>query len=295
MTSGMTQGKTRSRLIGLGLAISSLFTASVIGPVRADDKAQQLIKQVRAAIGGDSKLNSITSLELSGKLNRSAGGRSSTNDVTLSVLLPDKFKRVEVASGGAVEYTRTVAMDGDDGWIDLSSPNGFGPKGAYMKSASGNQDAQKAQIDAVRVDFTRILVSLLLAAPTANSVEFKYAGEAKMDNLQVDLLDAAGPGGLAMRLFIDKQTHHPVLMTYDAQAKPGDAAGGGKGGDKGDKTAAKPEIQKVQVLLADYRPEEGILLPHQITKAANGQTFEEMSIAKYKINPSLKPQSFKKK
>jgi hypothetical protein len=80
-------------------------------------------------------------------------------------------------------------------------------------------------------------------------------------------------------------------MTYDAPAKPGTAASG----NQGDKGSAKPEPQKVQVLLADYRSEDGILLPHQITRAINGQTFEDLQIAKYRINPSLKPQSFKKK
>ncbi|HWX41686.1 MAG TPA: hypothetical protein VN345_11100 [Blastocatellia bacterium] len=290
----MIPRKTRTKLIGLGLAISCALSASMIAPARADNKAQEVIKQVRAAIGGDSKLDSIASLEMSGKLTRSLGGKSVTSDLTLSVLLPDKFKRVEVASGGAVEYTRTVAMDGDEGWVDLSSPNGFGPKGAYMKSAAGKgneTDAQKAQVDAVRVDFARLLIGLLLAAPSAYPVEFKHAGEAQMDKTQVDLLDATGPGQFAVRLFIDKQVHHPVLMTYDAPARTGAAAGG----NQGDKAAAKPELQKVQVLLADYRPEDGILLPHQITRAAAGQTFEDLLIAKYKINPSLKPQSFKKK
>jgi hypothetical protein len=290
----MIPRKTRTKLIGLGLAISSALTPSMIAPARADNKAQEVIKQVRAAIGGDSKLDSIASLEMSGKLTRNLGDKSVTSDLTLSVLLPDKFKRVEVASGGAVEYTRTVAMDGDEGWVDLSSPNGFGPKGPYMKQAAGKgneTDAQKAQIDAVRVDFARLLIGLLLAAPSAYPVEFKYAGDAQMDKTQVDLLDATGPGQFAVRLFIDKQMHHPVLMTYDAPARTGAAAGG----NQGDKAAAKPVLQKVQVLLADYRPEDGILLPHQITRATAGQTFEDLLVAKYKINLSLKPQSFKKK
>lgn len=284
----------RSKLIGLGIAITAVLSASLIEPARADDKAHEVIKQVRAAIGGESKLDSITSLEMSGKVTRSLGDKSVTNEFTLSVLLPDKFKRVEVSSGGAVEYTRTVAFDGAEGWVDLSSPNGFGPKGAYMKSSGGKgaeTDAQRAQIDAARVEFARIVIGLLLAAPASYPVEFKYAGEAQMDKDRVDLIDVNAPGQFAFRVFVDKQTHHPVLMTYDAPAKPGASASG----SQGDNGSAKPEPQKVQVLLADYRSEDGVLLPHQITRAANGQTFEDMQIAKYRINPSLKPQSFKKK
>lgn len=285
----MRPRKTRPKVIPVGLAISVL-SISMIGPVRADDKAQAVIKQVRAAIGGDSKIDAVTSLEMSGKVSRRLGDKTVTNDITLSVLLPDKFKRVEASSGGTFEYTRTVAMDGDEGWVDFSSPNGFGPKGPYLKSSGGkgDTDAQKAQVDAVRVDFARILIGLLLTAPAAYTVEFKYAGEAQMDKTVVDLLDATGPGQFAIRLFIDKQTHHPVLMTYDAQVLIG-------GAGAGEKASAKPELQKVQVLLADYRPEEGILLPHQITRATSGQTFEDLLIAKYKINPPLKPQSFRKR
>jgi hypothetical protein len=282
----------RSKLIGLGITIAAVLSATLIGPARADDKAREVIKQVRAAIGGDAKLDSLTSLEMSGKVTRSLGDKTVTNEFTLSVLLPDKYKRVEVSSGSAVEYTRTVALDGADGWVDLSSPNGFGPKGAYMKSAGkgAETDAQKAQIDAARVEFARTLIGLLLTAPASYPVEFKYVGEAQMDKNRVDMLDAAGPGQFVLRIYVDKQTHHPVLMTYDAPAKPA-AAGGNQAG----KDSAKPEPQKVQVLLADYRSEEGLLLPHQITRALNGQTFEDMQIARYRINPSLKPQSFQKK
>jgi len=284
----------RSKMTSLGAAIALVLSASLMGPARADDKAQEVIKQVRAAIGGDSKLESITSLELSGKVTRNLGDKSVTNDITLSVLLPDKFKRVEVSSGGAVEYTRTVAINGAEGWVDLSSPSGFGPKGAYMKSSGGKggeTDAQKAQIDAARVEFARIVIALLLAAPASYPVEFKYAGEAQMDKDRVDMLDASVPGQFALRIFVNKQTHQPVLMTYDAPAKPGAAAGR----NQVDKGSAKPEPQKVQVLLADYRSEGGVLLPHQISRATNGQTFEDIQIAKYRINPSLKPESFKKK
>ena len=282
----------RSKLIGFGIAIAAVLSTTLIGPARADDKAQEIIKQVRAAIGG-AKLDAINSLEMSGKITRSVQDKTVTNDLTISLLLPDKYKRVEVSSGGSVEYTRTVALDGAEGWVDLSSPNGFGPKGAYMKSGGkgAETDAQKAQIDAARTEFARILIGLLLTSPASYPVEFKYAGEAQMDKDRVDLLDAAGPGQFAVRIYVDKQTHHPVLMTYNTMVKPASAAGA----SQGDKEAAKPEPQKVQVLLADYRSEDGVLLPHQMTRALNGQTFEDMQIAKYRINPSLKPQSFQKK
>ncbi len=47
--------------------------------------------------------------------------------------------------------------------------------------------------------------------------------------------------------------------------------------------------------LGDYTTEGGIRLPRTITRAINGQTVEEWTGLQYKVNPSVKPNSFEKK
>src|SRR5262249_45093673 len=61
------------------------------------------------------------------------------------------------------------------------------------------------------------------------------------------------------------------------------------------KNAPRPPQSEIQVMISDYKAEGGMLLPHRFTRAAGGATFDETEITAYKINPPLKPQSFKKK
>jgi hypothetical protein len=51
---------------------------------------------------------------------------------------------------------------------------------------------------------------------------------------------------------------------------------------------------EVQVYLSEYRSVDGVSLPHQITRSIDGKVSEEWEIKKFKINPPLKAERFKK-
>ena len=50
----------------------------------------------------------------------------------------------------------------------------------------------------------------------------------------------------------------------------------------------------IETHLSDYKTVNGIKLPHLITRGVNGQTNEEWEIKSFKINPSLKGNTFTK-
>ena len=56
----------------------------------------------------------------------------------------------------------------------------------------------------------------------------------------------------------------------------------------------EPKTVEIQMYLSDYRGEGGVLLPHHITRAVNGEVTEEWDVTKFKINPPLKAENFKK-
>src|SRR5260370_18107868 len=99
--------KTRTKLIGLGLAISSALSASMIAPARADNKAQEVIKQARAVIGGDSKIVSITSLEMSRKLTTRLGDKNVNNHLTPTLLQHYNFNPAQASSPRAAAIPNT--------------------------------------------------------------------------------------------------------------------------------------------------------------------------------------------
>ena len=56
-----------------------------------------------------------------------------------------------------------------------------------------------------------------------------------------------------------------------------------------------PQEVTYEVHFADYKKVDGVMLPHTITQSVDGKATEEWTIAQYKVNPKLKPETFVKK
>ena len=86
-----------------------------------------------------------------------------------------------------------------------------------------------------------------------------------------------------MRYFVDPASHLPLMVQYQdvrPQAMPAQGA---------------PKATTMALHLSDYKKVDGILLPHQIDLSMDGRPSEAWMIEKYKINPAVKPDVFKKK
>jgi hypothetical protein len=167
--------------------------------------------------------------------------------------------------------------------------------------------ARAAQLRTVREEFARTLIVWLLTSPANFPVEFSYAGEAESKDGKADALDIKGPEGFNVRLFLDKQTHLPLMLSYrapqqrvamvtrTAQGSQDDLEARKKEAqEQAEKQSVNPQLSEVQVYFSEYSAEDGILLPHRITRSVNGDFSEEWELKKFKINPPLKAESFKK-
>ena len=56
-----------------------------------------------------------------------------------------------------------------------------------------------------------------------------------------------------------------------------------------------PTIIDVQWYLSDHKKVNGVMLPHTIRRAENGDVREEWTFKKFTINPAFKPDTFEKK
>ena len=56
-----------------------------------------------------------------------------------------------------------------------------------------------------------------------------------------------------------------------------------------------PQEAIFEVRLEDYKEVSGVMLPHRFTQSVEGKPTEEWTVTSYKVNPSLKPESFVKK
>ena len=77
------------RVAIFGLLLSSVlaFTSNVF----ADQKAEEILKEVRAAIGGEDLLQKVQALAINGTYRRMLGERQLAGDREISIGLPDRF------------------------------------------------------------------------------------------------------------------------------------------------------------------------------------------------------------
>jgi hypothetical protein len=298
------------------LAITGTTYPSVHFP---DDKpnvdevrAQALLTEARNALGGEAKLKAVQSLAVSGKFRRILGPQAPemSGEFDLEFLLPDKFKRTEnlTLMGGAAQATRIEGFNGEQTFFDSSSSGG----GMIMMRRPGGDDpkAQAAQLRALKADVTRTLVAWLLTVPDSYKIQFTYAGEADAPDSKADIIDAKNADGFVARLFLDKKTHQPLMLSYRTVApkmvmrtvQATSREDGGKRSKEVEKQAqddiakAQENAQEceVQIFYADYRPVDGIHLPHKMSRSVNGEVAEEWEMTRFKINLPLKAEKFKK-
>lgn len=302
-----------------------LLAAVAASSVLADNnsaaaRAEEVLKQARAAVGGEEKLRGVQSLTMKGRFRRVVQERELSGEREYDFLLPDSYMRSESVflPGMPDSMQNARAISGGQFWAAGSGGRRAGGNVIMMRS-DGQQptpeqkaSAEQEQARQMRAEMARYLLALLLAAPPEFPVEFKYAGEATADDGSADVIDATGPEGFRARLFIDKQTRLPLMLAYRApkprvftmtmQAGAGDskksAAERVKGAQekmKQDAAATKPEEVEMQWRFGDYRETAGLMLPHRITSGSEGGTTEEFEVKSYTVNPRFKADKFQKK
>jgi hypothetical protein len=317
----------RGRMQRLRRILSAVALAAVASaPAFADGnagaaRAEEVLKQARAALGGEEKLRGVQGLSIKGKFRRVMQEREMSGEREFDLLLPDSFMRTESIAfpGMPTSLTNSRAVSGGTFWT-----TGGGRAGGMIIMRGDGQEptpeqkakAEQEQARQMRAEMARYVLALLLTAPPDFPLEFKYAGEATAEDGSADVIDAAGPEGFSARLFLDKQTHLPLMLSYRApkprvftmtMRQPGGGHGGGKAGGKTqeelikeaqDRMKAegpvKPEEVEMQVRFEDYRETSGLLLPHRITSGAEGETSEEWDIKSYALNPPFKADKFQK-
>jgi hypothetical protein len=270
-------------------------------------KAQQLIAQSRAALGGDK----LKSLSVTGNYRRTMGQMEMAGEINYELILPDKIIKTETMNPmPGIEITRIEAINGDDVWEDQQQQGGAGGMVMIRRGPAGPgadpKQAQEMMQHAVRSDFSRLLIGWLLTTPSSFPVEFSFAGEAESPEGKADVLEVKGSKEFAARLFLDQKTHYPLMLAYNgkkprvmtqrmASGPPKDPEEIEKRKKEMEAEIAKQPVVEFRIYLSDYREVNGVLFPHKLTRAIEDEVNEELEIKSVKINPQLKPEKFVKK
>ena len=300
-------------LIVLLFMLAFIFTEPVLAQ---DARALETLKQARAAIGGEDLLKAIQALGIKGEYRRFLGEREMAGDREVSILLPDKYLVEDAFSGGgmATAMINTRGLNSERAW----NGNSGGGGGMFIRMAgAGGAQPSPEQIETMlrkqyTREYTRYLLAILLAPPPSFAVEYKYAGESDVEEAHAEVVEVTGAENFSVRLFFDKQTHLPLLLSYrgpkprimtmtrpvaDKKVKPEDAIKQAQA-DAEKKMATgpvqNPEEVDFFIRLTDYKKVEGLLLPHKLTSLTEADVSEEFVVSKYLINPTFKADRFQK-
>jgi hypothetical protein len=296
-------------------------------------KVQEVFTQLRAAMGGD-KAAAMKSLSAEGGSRVTFGDREVTNDVQFKIVLPDHIMRIMTPEmpNGMPGPRLAMTMNGTEAWAGSLDPMpnfGGGPGGGGGGQRGGGGGGPMAmfggggadQAQRVRGDMLRFALGIVSAPDALPGVTFSYMGTAQSkDGGEADVLGVKSEG-LDAKLFVDKKTHLPLMVTYmardmtrlrpprpnQADQPPADpketdeerqkrvAAEMQKRREEARKQYENAPLVENQLFYADYKKVDGVMLPHRFTRAVNGNPAEETEIKKYKINPKIDLNDFQKK
>jgi hypothetical protein len=80
-----------------------------------DAKAEQILKQARAAIADEGKFKSFVGLQATGTVRQTFGDRQNESELEIEMMAPDKIKKSQISTFGTI----VTALNGDQLWTRL--------------------------------------------------------------------------------------------------------------------------------------------------------------------------------
>ena len=328
------------RALGSVAAAAAIAFAQPAIYIAQANKALDIIADARKAIGGN-KLDALKTFSVEAGLQRNLANAQVNSDVEIVLELPDKYLRQETPLGGGMMLAGG-GLSGFNGDRPLQQVNAGGIAAgggmmirmggsAAMGPASGEKPTpeQLAQMTRTlvrsgQVEASRFMLGWFATAHPAANAQYTYAGEAESPDGKAFVIDVKNGDNFTARLFIDQQTHLPLMVTYKAPQPrimtsggpaPAPAAAGGhvvrsepagrelsEEERKKMRAEAEKRIQEAQreppvlvdvaLYFEDWRDAEGVKFPFKMRRATDGTTTEEWTVNRIKVNPKVDPKRF---
>jgi hypothetical protein len=286
------------------------------------DAAAGVIAAAREALGGEKKLAEVKTIVATGRTRQVRGDNLVPIEFEVDIELPDKYVRKDEIP--AQESGPTISGFRGDELLQFPAPSlpparsgGPPPPTAEQLAAAG-----RMRLNTVKQDFARLLLGMFTGSSPVLPLTFTYIGKAEAPQGKADVLDVkgpAGPGAMAARLFINAETHLPIMMTWTAPAPPSRggppaAAGqlspppppgsstapagqppspsGSAPAPSGQGRGSQPSPPETRLYFGEYREVSGLQLPFRLRRALGPDTVEETTFDGYKINSKIDPKKF---
>lgn len=326
--------------------------ASVTAQAPPKKDAAAILAQAREALGGEKRLSAVKSFTATGRTRQVRGDNLVPIEFEIACELPDKYVRKDEIP--AQESGPTSTGFNADELIQLPvptmptqppqaagvrSPGGEGvgrgaapagqPGTPAQGAGAGQMEAMRnARVAAVKQDFVRLTLGMFASSFSSYPLTFTYVGQAEAPQGSADVLDVKGPANFLARLFINSQTHLPIMVSWQASAGRGRGPGGGPGAGRGGapgagrgdapaavappagvapppvgggppaaagaRGAAPPPAASVEsrIYYGDYRDVDGMQWPFRVRRATGADTTEETTFDRFRINTKIDPKKF---
>ena len=319
----------------LSCAAALLLAAGGAVARAGDGKAAEVMAAARKAIG-DKKLAALKTLTLEAQVQRNVGAMQMATDTEILLELPDRYLRSDTGSG-PMSGGMTSGFNGDKvirpANANVSLGGGMvirmGGPGPMLPPGEKPSPEEQERIDKLmlrnsQVELSRLMLGWFALTHPSLNAEFTYAGEAESPDGKADVIDAKNSDGFNARLFIDRETHLPLMVTYQGpqprmvtaggpqrQARPGGTPAAQPSAERREMTEEErrraqeeaekqiaamrnepPAMAEFTLFFDDWRDVGGIRFPHRMRRAIGGTTNEEWTVGKVKVNPKIDPKKF---
>lgn len=327
------------KFIVMILCVSTFFVGlgglveSVGARFKSDERALEIVRLARIAIGGEANLKAVQAMTIAGKATKTFEfdkvARIEKGDWELNLQLPNKISKMlkietENIVGGANTQTferkadviiikkgdgtvtETVTSDSPQKVVIIKKDEGGNVLTENVTSTNGevrrvvvgdriNANAESFE----RNDFFRTMISLLLTPPNGTDAEYIFIGEQSVDDTNCEIVQV-NSGDTSVKLFLNKSTHLPVMMSYtDAKPFIFRATSTDASTDRNNNVKVVVnsqnalQISDFQVKFSDYRTANGLQLPYKWMQTIDGKADETIEISSYELNPANIADKFK--
>lgn len=311
--------------LGVKAALAVCLVAGVSAAAQVQSDALPVLIKAREALGGEKKLSGVKTIVAQGQTRQIRGENLVPIVFEINIELPDKYSRRDETPAVESGYT-TSGFSGED-LIQLPVPTtpampqmmqrpGGPPPPTPEQMAAQLAAQRKARVATLKQDYARLMLGLFASTTDAFPLSFTRTGIAESPQGKADVIAATGPNNFKANLLINADTHLPVMVSWTpatpsrpgAPGAPGAAraAGAGSAGavppppgaaranpaPAAPAAPAPPAPPEIRLYFADYRDEGGLMWPHRIRRATNGETTEETTFDRFKINSKIDPKKF---
>jgi hypothetical protein len=277
------------------------LTAAVRGAQPAPpDAAASVIAASREALGGEKKLAAVKTVVATGRTRQVRGDNLVPIEFEIAIELPDKYVRKDEIPAQESGPTTTGFTGETLLQFPAPSPPPARAGGPPPPTADQMAAAARLRLANVRQDFARLMLGMFAGSSSAYPLTFTYVGKAEAPQGKADVLDVkgpAGPGAFAARLFVNAETHLPIMLTWTPSrpSPPGDGSRGASappGREGASAGQGQPSPPETRLYFAEYREASVLQLPFRLRRALGTDTVEETTFDGFKINAKIDPKKF---